>query len=52
MPHQHRDDHQWITINEVKDVCDVKGMHQAIFYGDYGKQLRDFCQLLGIEAAT
>lgn len=41
-----------MTINEVEDVCDVKGMHQAIFYGNYGKQLRDFCRLLGIEAAT
>jgi len=39
-----------MTINEVDDVCDVKGMHQIIFYGNYTKQLRAFCQLHGIEA--
>lgn len=38
-----------MTINEV---CDVKGMHQAIFYGHYGRQLRTFCQLYGIEAVS
>jgi L-fucose isomerase-like protein len=41
-----------MTINEVDDVCDVKGMHQIIFYGNYAKQLRAFCQLYGIEAVT
>ena len=41
-----------MTINEVDDVCDVKGMHQAIFYGNYAKQLRMFCQLYGIEVVT
>ncbi|MHC4647665.1 MAG: hypothetical protein ACYTBJ_19540 [Planctomycetota bacterium] len=41
-----------MTINEVDDVCDVKGMHQIIFYGDYSKQLRAFCQLYGIEVLT
>lgn len=39
-----------MTINEVSDVCDVKGMHQIIFYGNHGRQLRAFCQLQGIEA--
>jgi hypothetical protein len=39
-----------MTINEVRDVCDVKGMHQIIFYGNHGRQLRAFCQLHGIEA--
>jgi hypothetical protein len=38
-----------MTINEVRDVCDVKGMHQIIFYGNHGRQLRAFCQLHGIE---
>jgi len=33
----------------VSDVCDVKGMHQIIFYGNHGRQLRAFCQLHGIE---
>ena len=41
-----------MTIDEVDDVCDVKGMHQIIFYGDYAKELRTFCQLYGIEVVT
>jgi len=41
-----------MTINEVDDVCDVKGMHQVIFYGNYTKQLRTFCQLYGIQVVT
>ena len=39
-----------MTINEVDDVCNVKGMHQIIFYGNYAKQLKTFCQLYDIEA--
>jgi hypothetical protein len=39
-----------MTINEVDDVCEVKGMHQIIFYGSHARQLRAFCQLCGIEA--
>jgi hypothetical protein len=38
-----------MTINEVRDTCEVKGMHQIIFYGNHGRQLRAFCQLHGIE---
>jgi len=41
-----------MTINEVDDVCDVKGMHQIIFYGNYAKELRIFCQLYGIKVVT
>jgi hypothetical protein len=41
-----------MTINEVDDVCDVKGMHQNIFYGNHAKQLRAFCQLYGIGVVT
>jgi len=41
-----------MTINEAEDVCDVKGMHQIIFYGDYVGQLRTFCGLYGIEVVT
>jgi len=41
-----------LTINEVPDVCDVKGMHQTIFYGNYARQLRAFCQLFGIAVET
>jgi hypothetical protein len=41
-----------LSINEVDDVCDVKGMHQIVFYGDHGKQLRAFCQMSGVEAVS
>ena len=41
-----------MTINGVDDVCDVKGMHQTIFYGDHARKLRTFCQLYGIEVVT
>jgi hypothetical protein len=41
-----------MTIKELDNVCDVKGMHQVIFYGNFAKQLRTFCQLYGIEVVT
>ena len=41
-----------ITINEVDDVCDVKGMHQVIFYGSHAKELQTFCRLYGINVVT
>lgn len=41
-----------MTVNEVSDVCDVKGMHQIIFYGNHGAELRAFCQLYGIQTLT
>ena len=41
-----------MTINEVADVCDVKGMHQIIFYGNHARQLRAFCQMYGIAVET
>jgi hypothetical protein len=41
-----------MTLNEVDNVCDVKGMHQVIFYDNFAKQLRTFCQLYGIEVVT
>ena len=41
-----------MTINEVSDVCDVKGMHQIIFYGNHAAELRAFCQLHGIQVVT
>lgn len=40
------------TINEVREVCDVKGMHQIIFAGNYARQLRAFCQLYNIAVVT
>ncbi len=41
-----------MTINEVEDVVQVKGMHQAVFYGNHGKALRQFCQMCGIDAVV
>jgi hypothetical protein len=41
-----------MTINELDDVCDVQGMHQAIFYGNHTQALRTFCQLYEIEAVS
>jgi len=41
-----------ITINEIDNACDVKGMHQIIIYGDYSRQLRAFCNLFGIKVVT
>ena len=41
-----------LRIDGVADVCDVKGMHQIVFYGQHGRQLRTFCQLHGIEVVS
>ncbi len=41
-----------MTVNEVDDVCNVKGMHQIVFYGNYARELRIFCQLNGIKVVT
>ncbi len=41
-----------MTINEVDDVCDVKGMHQIIFYGNHVKQFKQFAQLCNIEVVV
>ncbi len=38
-----------MTIREVDDVCDVQGMHQIIFYGNWASKLRTFCGMYGIE---
>ena len=40
------------TVNEHEDVCDVKGHHNVVFYGNYGRALRRFAQLYGITVAT
>lgn len=37
------------TINELDDVCDLKGHHLCLVYGNHVKQLRTFCQLYDIE---
>lgn len=40
------------TVNEHADVCDAKGHHNVIFYGNYGRELRRFAQLYDITMAT
>ena len=39
-----------VKIDGVNDLLDYPGFHQLFFYGDYKKQLREYCQLFGIEA--
>lgn len=41
-----------MKLNDLDDVCQVQGMHQAIFYGNHARQLRTFCQLYGIKAVS
>ncbi len=38
------------TINELDDVCDLKGHHLCMVYGSHAKRLREFCQFYRIEA--
>ncbi len=37
------------TLNELDDVCNLKGHHLTLFYGNCGKQLREFCKMYRIE---
>lgn len=39
-----------VKLDGVSDLLDYPGFHQLFFYGDYKKELRDFCQLIGIDA--
>jgi hypothetical protein len=41
-----------MAVDGVEDACDVKGMHQVIFYGDHAKGLRAFCRMFGIAVET
>jgi hypothetical protein len=41
-----------VAFDGVEDACDVKGMHQVIFYGDHVRDLKRFCQLFGISAVS
>ena len=41
-----------MTIDQLEDACDTRGMHQAIFYGSHAQTLRTFCRLHGIEAIS
>lgn len=39
-------------FDNVEDVLDFPGFHQLFFYGDYKRQLKQFCQLIGLEATV
>jgi hypothetical protein len=39
-----------VKLDGVTDYLDYPGFHQLFFYGDYKKQLKEYCQLFGIEA--
>jgi hypothetical protein len=39
-------------FDNVEDVLAVPGFHQLFFYGDYKRQLKQFCHLIGLEATV
>jgi hypothetical protein len=39
-----------IKLDGVDDLLDYPGFHQIFFYGDYKKELRDYCRLFGLRA--
>ncbi len=38
-----------VKVDGVKELLDYPGFHQLFFYGDYKKELKDYCQLFGIK---
>jgi hypothetical protein len=38
-----------VKFDNVTDVLAFPGFHQLFFYGDYKRELKQFCQLYGIE---
>ena len=41
-----------IAMDRVEDCRDVLGFHQVVFYGNYRREIRDFCQLYGIKITS
>ena len=39
-----------VKFDSHQEVLSFPGFHQLFFYGDYGEQLKDFCQLNGLKA--
>lgn len=39
-----------VKLDGGHEVLNFPGFHQIFFYGDFAHQLRDFCQLYGIDA--
>ena len=38
-----------VKVDGVSDVTQYPGFHQIFFYGDHARDLKDYCQLFGIE---
>lgn len=38
-----------VRVDGVSDVTQYPGFHQIFFYGDHARDLKDYCQLFGIE---
>lgn len=38
-----------VKVDGVSDVTQYPGFHQIFFYGDHARNLKDYCQLFGIE---
>ncbi|UCD29549.1 MAG: hypothetical protein JSV03_03450 [Planctomycetota bacterium] len=38
-----------LKLDGVNELLDYPGFHQLFFYGDYKKELREYCQLFGIK---
>lgn len=41
-----------VRFDNAEDVLAFPGFHQLFFYGDYKRQLKQFCQLVGLEATV
>ena len=39
-----------VKFDGDQDVLDFPGFHQVFFYGDYKRELVEFCQLFGLDA--
>jgi len=38
-----------VKVDGVSDVTQYPGFHQIFFYGDHARNLKDYCQLFGVE---
>lgn len=41
-----------VKLDGVSDLLDYPGFHQIFFYGDYKRQLRDYCRLFDLRATS
>ena len=38
-----------VKVDGVEELLDFPGFHQLFFYGDYKKELKQYCRLFGIK---